>query len=201
MRAITRPAAVIACLSILVAGGRPAFGGTPLVAVGPRVSVYGANLSELSLVRWAVSRYAAARLELPVLRVYFNDDRTACAGNVALYGAGRIDMCAGLLINLTTRHTMLHEMAHAWSEGTLTPEEQQRFLDLRGLESWNAGAVPWQTRGWEQTADIVAWGIGDGVILPTIPRNDPPSLVAAFEMLTGRAPLVTSGTGSAPLPA
>ena len=46
-------------------------------------------------------------------------------------------------------------------------------------------------RGFEQTAEIVAWAIGDGVITPSIPDNDHATLVADYELLTGSPPPVS----------
>ena len=40
----------------------------------------------------------------------------------------------------------------------------------------------------EQAADILAWGIGDGVLLPRVPANDLRSLTSAFQLMTGEAP-------------
>ena len=75
-------------------------------------------------------------------------------------------------------------MVRATRDGAL----RARFLELRGLRDWDSSDAPWALRGWEQAADILAWGIGDGVLLPPVPANDVPSLTSAFELMTGEPP-------------
>ena len=70
----------------------------------------------------------------------------------------------------------------------MTGALRARFLDVRGLRDWDPWEVPWALRGWEQGADILAWGIGDGVLLPPVPANDLRSLTSAFQLMAGEAP-------------
>jgi hypothetical protein len=159
----------------------------PRIAVAPGVGAHDANPDELALARWAVGRYAAAHLRLPPMDLYFHDDPSGCHGRNGYFVTGRVDLCLGGFLNLSARHTVLHEMAHGWSEVALTGTARARFLAARGLSTWNDLGVDWPQRGWEQAADIVAWGIGDGVLRPTIPDNDPLALAEAYRLLTGRA--------------
>lgn len=62
-------------------------------------------------------------------------------------------------------------------------DRRERFLELRGLESWNGGDVPWRERGFEHAAEILAWHLGDRVLTPTVPDNEPEQLEAAVEAL------------------
>jgi len=65
---------------------------------------------------------------------------------------------------------------------------RDRFLVSRGLRSWNASDEPWEHRGYEQAAEVLAWGLGERIITPSIPDNDFEQLCDAFEFLTGVAP-------------
>jgi hypothetical protein len=58
---------------------------------------------------------------------------------------------------------------------------------MRGLRSWNASADPWRMRGYEQGAEVLAWGLGERIITPSIPENDYQQLCASFTFLTGVA--------------
>jgi hypothetical protein len=150
--------------------------------------VSGATSAELNLVRWAMGRYDRAGLVLPSLQIYFHDEASGCQGHMGFYSTGRVDLCPGLLINATTRHTVLHEMGHGWSEARLTDDERTQFMALRGLDNWESYSEPWGQRGWEQAADTVAWAVGERILTPTIPDNSPDDLAAAYQLLTG-APL------------
>jgi len=56
---------------------------------------------------------------------------------------------------------------------------------VRGLRAWNSSADPWGLRGYEQAAEILAWGLGERILTPTIPDNDPERIAASYELLTG----------------
>lgn len=65
---------------------------------------------------------------------------------------------------------------------------RDRFLDLRGLTTWNDDRVAWEERGFEQGAEIIAWSLGDQgevILMPSIPNNERPQMIEAFEVLTG----------------
>ena len=72
-------------------------------------------------------------LSLPATDVVFHVGIEACYGRAGFYAGGRVNLCPGLTINLTTRHTILHELAHGWSERHVTGALRARFLDVRGL--------------------------------------------------------------------
>ena len=190
MHKATRTAILLALPALVLMG--PNASASDVVVVGTEIRVHDATPSEVAMVRWAVGRYRNAHLELPSLDIYFHDDVSGCRGGIGFYARDRIDMCPGLVLNLVPRHDMLHEMAHAWSFHSLTTNTQEAFMRLRGLSTWNSADQPWDLRGFEQTAEIVAWAIGDGVITPSIPDNDDQTLVADYEHLTGSPPPPTS---------
>ena len=89
-----------------------------------------------------------------------------------------------------SQKTLLHELAHAWADLTLDSEMRRRFLDLRGLDIWHDNSVPWEERGFEHAAEIIAWGLLDqDLLLTSIGETDTRKLAEAFELLTGRKPL------------
>ena len=186
MHKATRTAILLALPALVLLG--PNASASDVVVVGTDIRVHDATPPEVAMVRWAVGRYGNAHLELPSLDIYFHEDVSRCRGGIGFYAGDRIDMCPGLIMNLVPRHDMLHEMAHAWSNHSLTADEREAFVSLRGIRTWNSQDEPWQVRGFEQTAEIVAWAIGDGVITPSIPNNDEASLVADYELLTGSPP-------------
>ena len=133
------------------------------------------------MIRWAVEQYRRAGLQLPDVEVSFP---TFCGGKAALYhvGQGAIDFC---FIN---KHTMLHELAHAWDD-TSGAVDHQAFLELRGLHVWWGGTdMPSEEQGAEQLARIIDWGLSgeEPRLVPHFPHNSLPELKAAFDMLTGR---------------
>lgn len=194
MHKATRIAILLALPAFALLG--PDASASDVVVVGANIRVHDATPPEITMVRWAVGRYRNANLQLPPLDIYFHEDVTGCRGGIGFYTSDRIDMCPGLVLNLVPRHDMLHEMAHAWSFHFLSKDTREAFMRLRGLSTWNSADQPWTLRGFEQTAEIVAWAIGDGVITPSIPDKDAATLVADYELLTGSLPpaLVTSAS-------
>lgn len=61
---------------------------------------------------------------------------------------------------------------------------------------WSGGEVSWAQRGTEHAANVIAWGLSEAPFLVsrTYP-NDPQSMIASFEHLTGHAPLHDGGEG------
>lgn len=186
MHKTTRTAILLALPALLFLGAdTPASGA---VAVRPDVVVHGGAPAEIALVGWAVARYERAGLELPPLEVYFHEDTSGCRGRLGFYEGGRVELCLGLILNLVPRQTILHEMAHAWGERALTDVLRARFMELRHVDTWASWDEPWPERGWEQAAEIVAWGVGDRVLTPVIPDNSPEDVRTAYELLTGSPP-------------
>lgn len=168
-------------LAALLAG--PGQAGASGVPVGVHGRVFGATPEQLQLVRWAIGRFEAAGLEAPRVEVHFGEV-ASCGGHLGYAKGGRVDLCT-TLVNATTRRTILHEMGHIWLDQNVGASVRTRFLELRGLSSWNAGSDPWGVRGYEQGAEIMAWALGDRILTPTIPDSEPQRLAAAYELLTG----------------
>lgn len=162
-------------------------GATDAVAIGPNVDVNGATSEQLAMVRWAVGRFEAAGLKPPAVDIDFHGDGSGCGGHLGFARQGQVDLCT-VLVNAMARRALLHEMSHAWLDQNVDADVREPFIDLRGLTSWNASGDPWALRGYEQGAEIVSWAIGERILSPQIPDNDPEKLELAYRSLTGVAP-------------
>ena len=76
-----------------------------------------------------------------------------------------------MLVNAMSRRALLHEMSHIWLDQNLDAEAEGAFLELRDLPSWNASSEPWELRGYEQGAEIMAWALGERILTPLDPRH------------------------------
>ena len=144
----------------------------------------------------SLERFAAAGLDLPEgLEIHFHDDSEACGGHaraIAVHGleTERIEMC--------TSHdfTLRHELGHIWVWEHLEDADRDAFIEERELPTWSDVAFPWDQRGTEHAAHIIAWGLGDVPIrLSEISVYDFDYLTEGFQLLTGRLPLHHSEDG------
>jgi hypothetical protein len=154
------------------------------VAVRPSVTVYEADREQVRLVRWAAGRFEGAGLEVPRVEVHFHRDSAGCGGHLGFARSGRVDVCT-VLVNEMARRTLLHEMGHVWIDENVSSWVRERFLQLRGLRAWNASTDPWDERGYEQSAEIMAWAIGTRILTAQIPENERVRIATEFELLTG----------------
>ncbi len=179
--------ALIAFFSI----GETAQGPAGTTIAGPeRIVLRTPGRLQEELLTWAIKRYRAAGLDLPTVEVSFHATTAGCRGNVGYQVDDRIDLCVRLAMEAGPERIVLHELAHAWCDEHLTDAARARFMASRGLTDWNGFATDWKDRGYEQAAEIMAWGMGDGSMLPLIDGpTDLPSLAGGFRLLTGTAPL------------
>jgi hypothetical protein len=154
--------------------------------VGSSIRVFGGDPEHVRLVRWAAARYETRGLRVPTVDVHFHPDTSGCYGHLGSQLGGRVDVCVVSVFELG-RETLLHEMGHAWIDENVTDSVRDQFLELRGLRAWNQSTVPWDSRGFEHGAEIIAWGLGNRYMAPSIPDRDPARLAAGFELLTGAA--------------
>jgi hypothetical protein len=184
MHTITRLGAAILALAACAAG--PAFAGPTGVEIAPEVRIYGGAAEQIDLGRWAVRRFEAAGLTAPAVEIHFHAGRSGCKGNIGWAEDGRIDVCT-TMVNTYSRRVMLHEIGHTWLDANVDDSLRERFLELRGLRAWNATSDPWRLRGYEQAAEVMAWGLGERIITPTMSDSAPPAIAVAYELLTGSA--------------
>lgn len=178
---IAVPALAGLAFATSVAFGRPS---SEPVAVRPSVTVYEADREQARLVRWATGRFEGAGLEVPRVDVRFHRDSAGCGGHLGFAWNGRVDVCT-VLVNEMARRNLLHEMGHIWIDENVSQAVRARFLELRGLRSWNASTDPWGERGYEQGAEIMAWALGTRILTAQIPNNETARLVVGFKLLTG----------------
>lgn len=162
----------------------------------------GLAAEQQALVAQAMGRFEAHGLELPEVDFIFHDDLLVCDGHKGRYHSSTrtLEMCSMDPI------TMLHELAHAWANESLSEAARQDFLRWRGLESWNDHDVPWDQRGTEHVAETIAWGLAvephHVKWLETLPDGshrtthriltlgiDVETLVKNFKALTGMDPV------------
>src|SRR5262245_10854632 len=187
MRIVIRLGALTLLLSLAVLEW--SFGtaaGAQAVLIRPDVRVSGATRQQLEMTRWAVRRFELAGLEPPTLEIAFRVGVDGCGGNLGFARLAKVDLCT-TLVNAMARRAVLHEMGHIWLDQHTSASTRSNFLDLRGLSSWNSSRDPWRLRGYEQGAEILAWALGERILTPQIPDNDPSLIGPAFELLTGRA--------------
>ena len=160
-----------------------------------------ADPAQQGVVDWAASRYTAAGLVLPAVDIYFHSQGSGtCPGTfVAYWTSGhdtdRIDMCT------TNRRVLLHELAHAWVHRNLTIEDREQFLQLWDLTTWASPDVAHHQQGIEEAAEIIAWGLLDGLdTISHLYHYDSQRLAVAYQHLTGSpSPYRTNDETAAPL--
>jgi hypothetical protein len=153
------------------------------------IAVHPAPPIAREMISWSVTRYEQAGLGLPPTDVFFHDGRDGCDGYLGTTVVGRIDLCVRLAMEPGPQRIVLHELAHAWVFANFDAARQASLLEMRGLTSWAGRGVPWKEQGREQAAEIVAWGLGDGTMLPMIEGDvEHRALSEAFRLLTGVDP-------------
>jgi len=175
---------VVAIAAAFVGQGVPGSAEPAPMAVGSSIRVFGGDREHVRLVRWAAARYETRGLGVPTVDVHFHPDTSGCYGHLGAELGGRVDVCV-VIVSEVARETLLHEMGHAWIEENVTGSVRERFLEMRGLRAWNETAVPWDDRGFEHGAEIIAWGLGNRYMAPSIPDREPERLAVGFELLTG----------------
>jgi hypothetical protein len=177
---------VLAIAGALAASSLRSIQATDVAVSRPNVGVTGAT-EQLAMARWAVERFEIAGLEPPEVEIAFHRGLSGCGGYLGFAKQGEVDVCT-TLVDPTARRALLHEMGHIWLDQNLSDPERERFLEVRGLHAWNDSSDTWALRGYEQGAEIMAWALGERILTPQIPDNEPIQLARGFELLTGSAP-------------
>ena len=183
---IRRTAAALA-----IAGAAMTLGATHAAPAPRPLTFTGAEAKDEAAVDWALHRFRIAGLrDVPPLEVHLHGSRDACNGGLGLYYMNRIDLCTKESSEAYARKYALHEIAHAWTETNVDPDLMRRFMDARGVDAWNDKRFPWKERGTEQAAEIIAWGLGDGEIQPSLSEPlESKALAGLYDLLTGSAPI------------
>lgn len=159
-----------------------------------RITITATDPAAEALIEWALGRFDEVGLELPALAVTVHEDQDGCDGAAGMYRPGarpQLDLCVlEDPTSMPARLITLHELAHAWAETTLTDDEKQAFLDLRGLDHWTDRDTPRHEWGAEHIAEVVSWGLMDQKVrVIRIYDAKPEQLTEAFELMVGTEPL------------
>jgi hypothetical protein len=173
---------------------------------GVSIEVRNGTPTLVGLFQWGLGRFVESDLPLPRVDAVTFEPSRSCEGRsgrllddgtmrnlyVCMYDS---DVCIGasscVAPGSAAKVAVLHELAHAWILDNVEQDTVNGILTLSGRTAWDDPEVPWNERGVEYAADVIAWGLIDKT-LPMVRLGDPPctELAAAFTRLTG-APLAS----------
>jgi len=176
---------------------------THLVEVGDgtTVELFDGTDSVAGLVEWSLERFRLAGLgPAHVDEIYLETERSCLQESawthltsetaIIRFCLDDAELGAGDVSGLAGRFTMLHELAHVWTDEYLSEDEQAAFTSERGLATWNDTSAVWSDRANEHASEIIAWGLAEQQIeLVRLGSPECESLAEAFRSLTGRDPL------------
>lgn len=139
----------------------------------------GGTRAQVDKMLSAIDRYTDLGLELPSLAVVFAE---GCRERFSAWGRIQWDRVPWR-IEVCTTAVYLHELAHAWDRWNLTDDDRRRYMGMRGLEAWQGSDIPWEERGQEDLAILVARVVGQGV--DNYRSDDRVSDLDHFERITG----------------
>jgi hypothetical protein len=160
-------------------------------------------------VRWGVERFAAVDLTPPRFdSLTFLSSQSRCRGHHGVFESASdqaavtlcfaaADVCADSTCSSWSpqqQHTLLHELGHAWMDQHLTAEDRESFLAREGLERWADAGDPWDDRGVERAAEVIAFALSADPATACVPGSLVPSYLHKFRLLTGQDSLVSCGS-------
>ncbi len=171
---------------------------TTVEPVHPGLEIQADGEAWHELFAWAEARFSAVGLEMPGALVSVRSDADGCGGNTGRYVPGdvpEVQICVDREpTSKISKLIVLHELAHLWAENRLDDVTRTEFLAVRRLDSWIDSDSPRHEWGAEHAAEVLSWGLMDEPVrIIRIYDASPEALTAAFEVLTGRTPLVTAG--------
>jgi hypothetical protein len=147
----------------------------------PTYEVIPANTVHEAVVRTALDRFAAAGLDLPSLRIVFDDDERACHGHFGLFDSAqqpwRVTICSDLPF------VLVHELAHVWMESNIDEPTRERYLQLRNKADWSSSRLDWNERGVEDAAFVIQQNLTSNHTGEL--NGEWSSRATAYELLTG----------------
>jgi hypothetical protein len=152
--------------------------------------------SQRVAVGTAIEWYAEMGFELPPVIVRGGGRDTLCKGHSGLYvwGAGVPEVRICTTGGAWEQRVVLHELAHAWSYEQMPAPRRDDFVALRGLDAWHDVDDPWELRGDEHAAEIIAWGVSETPFsVMRISGRTCTELRAGFVALTGVEPRAVDG--------
>jgi heat shock protein HslJ len=126
-------------------------------------AIIGGTEAQHAMAEWALARFDEADLPLPSMTIEFHTDKADCNGYLGYYSRSdkQLDVCNQGSPRTEPIHTILHELAHAWSFEYLPKDIVEAFTEDRGLDAWHDADARWWQQGQEQAAEVVAWGLMD----------------------------------------
>jgi hypothetical protein len=177
-------------IAILLLVGVPRF----LPVTDNPALIHADTAEQYEIAEWALDRFHDADLDLPPLTIDFRGpDQAGCGDAPARahldHNPVLVAMC------WSSPFILLHELAHIWESNHVTDSTRQTFTAMRtDIQAWASLEVPWDHRGREHAANVIAWGLLEDPypVSRTYP-NDPDSLTAAYNVLTNNEPLHNGG--------
>ena len=162
------------------------------VSPWPAVTVVGADADQLALLGRALDKFRDFGLELPDVEVRYSDDEADCNGHLGIfensYTPWRLSVCEQLPF------VVYHELAHAWEAANVDDDTRKRYLEARGLATWNGQEAPHEERGVEDAARVIQFHVMTSH--PVLSSPIWQERLAAYELLVGRpSPLATPAEG------
>ncbi len=172
---------------------------------GQAIAIHNGTPRLDAFVQYGLDRFSAAGLDEPVLDTVTFEPSRRCvdrSGRVLSDESSRdlflcmyeSELCPGggecMKPRLNARIAILHELGHVWLLGRIGDETQEELLEIAGLRTWDSLDVPWEERGVEYAAEVLAWGLVDEAT-SMVRFGSPPceDLTAAYRLLTGTDPL------------
>ncbi len=177
--------------------------GTIRSEAGSVIAVHNGTPRLEQLVSSGLARFSAAGLTEPRFHSLTFEPSRECATRsgrlIQEDGAREVflclyesDLCPGegkcVEPSLHVRSNVLHELGHAWIIDNVDGAAREQLLRVSGLEEWDSPDVPWEERGVEYAAEVLAWGLlEESAPMVRIGRPSCDELAMAFEILTGMA--------------
>jgi len=153
------------------------------------------SAAEADIIAWAAGRFELAGLTLPMVEVSFSADEADCGGHEGLYrrrdGAHFVTVCTPddhPTADDYRRRTLIHELAHAWDQSSLTSADRDGLLPVLDVEGWYE-ADAWGERGIERLAETFVFGLLDEPRRVLLIAADCADVYADFVGITGSAPI------------
>lgn len=124
-----------------------------------RFVFYGGTRAQRDRMTSDIDRYGNLGLELPRLEITFAED---CRERFGAWGRMQSDIVPWR-IEVCSTAVYSHELAHAWDRWILTDVDRNMYLEIRDLEAWQGSDIPWEDRGQEDLASLVARVVGQGI--------------------------------------
>lgn len=146
------------------------------------------------MIEWALDLFDQAGLDLGGVRVGIYDDPSVCNGYRGFHVQGDVTVCAPnenpSVQEAWRRHTLLHELAHAWADVNVSELDREAFNAHRSAITWQDTEATWEDRGAEHAAEIIAWAVADYSLTPHFSLADRTceSFESGYVMLTGTQP-------------